>query len=101
MSLSLLSLSLSPSLSLSLCVCVCVCCHLLQPAARHTAGQHGDNMGSTFDGSVDVMSASLRVTYLCEVGEGIGDGECEAAVSAGVNLMLSAKTTVKICQLQA
>ena len=31
---------------------------------------------------------------------GIARGECGAALSAGVNAMLSPKTAVKICQLQ-
>ena len=46
-----------------------------------------------------LTDTQLKCPFLCQTG--LLDGESNAAVAAGVNIMLSAKTTAGICQLQA
>ena len=43
---------------------------------------------------------ATSVLTLISASAGVVRGECEAALSAGVNAMLSPKTAMKICQLQ-
>ena len=47
------------------------------------------------------MYASRRAADRCEHHAGLLEHESNAAVAGGVNIMLSAKTTAGICQLQA
>ena len=61
-----------------------------EPSSRH------------FDAAVALLSSLLfcNVVSILHSCAGIGLEECGAAVVGGVNAMLSAKPTVKICSLQ-